>query len=37
MFFVDGGGDSLTIRSSDAAGSSENANSPFVGGDSVSL
>lgn len=37
MFFVDGGGDSLTLKASDSAGTSQNSNDPFAGGDSLSL
>jgi hypothetical protein len=37
MFFVDGGGDSLTFRPEDASGNSENYVDPFYGGDSATL
>jgi hypothetical protein len=37
MIFVDGGGDSLTFKTEDAAGTSENNSDVFAGGDSISL
>jgi len=37
MFFVDGGGDSLTFIVDDADGTTENATDPFTGGDSIVL
>lgn len=37
MIFVDGGGDSLTFTTGDAAGTSENNSDVFAGGDSISL